>query len=307
MRAVVFEEYGGPDVLQLAEVELPELAPDQVLVDVAAAGVQPFDTYFRSGQVASWLPASFPQQLGNEVAGTVRAVGVEVTAFTAGAEVLGWVGFRGYAEQVVVKAKQLVAKPDGMPWQVAGALSGSGQTAATALEDLAVGPGDTLLVHAAAGGVGSFAVQLAKASGATVIGTASERNHDYLRSLGATPVGYGAGLADRVRAVAPDGVTAALDAAGTEEALQVSAALVNDPQRAGSIAAGARAKELGLRELGTRRSADRLGELVRLYQRGALRVTVDGNYALSDAADAHRALETGHVRGKIALLVAPGG
>ncbi|MQA02677.1 MAG: zinc-binding dehydrogenase [Streptosporangiales bacterium] len=301
--AVVFDEYGDPDVLHLADVELPEVAPDQVLVDVAAAGVQPFDTYFRSGRTASWLPATFPQQLGNEVAGTVREVGADVTAFAAGGEVLGWVSFRGYAEQVVVKAKQLVAKPVEMPFEVAGVLTASGQTAATALEDLAVTAGDTFLVHAAAGGVGSFAVQLARAAGATVIGTASPRNHDYLRSLGALPVGYGDGLAERVRELAPDGVDAALDAAGTDEALRVSAALVADKNRAGSIAAGAQAKELGLQELGTRRSAERLARLVRHYQDGALRVTVDRVLTLAEAAKAHRELETGHVRGKIVLRV----
>lgn len=302
MRAVVFGEYGGPDVLEIADVEPPDVGPEQVRVRVEAAGAQPFDAIFRSGAAAQWLGAAFPQQLGNEIAGVVTEVGRDATGFAVGDEVLGWVAFRGYAEEAVVGVKQLVRKPAGMPWAEAGALSASAQTASTALEDLAIGPGDTLLVHAAAGGVGSFAVQLAREHGATVIGTASERNHEYLRSLGAVPVAYGDGLPDRVRAAATDGVDAALDAAGTEEALRVSTALVADPQRVGTLVAPQLAKQLGARALGTRRSTARLTELTELYERGRLRVLLYRTYDLADAAAAHRELETGHVRGKIVLL-----
>src|SRR5262249_32748878 len=150
-----------------------------------------------------------------------------------GDEVLGWVASSAYADHVLAGADDFVAKPEAMSWAEAGVLSASGQTAATVLADLGVGPGETLLVHAAAGGVGSYAVQLARARGATVIGTASPANHGYLRSLGAIPVAYGDGLVERVRAAVPQGVDAALVAASTMDALRASLELVADKQRIG--------------------------------------------------------------------------
>jgi len=208
----------------------------------------------------------------------------------------------GYADTVVVPSDQAGRKPATMPWEEAGVLSASGQTAWTALDELAVGPGDTLLIHAAAGGVGSFAVQVARARGATVIGTASERNHDYLRSLGATPVTYGPGLADRVRAVAVDGVDAALDAVGGE-ALDVSLDLIGSTDRIVTIADWANSARLGIRRVGTDRSLDKLAGLASLYQDGCLKVEVSKVFPLGKASDAHREVETGHVRGKVALMV----
>lgn len=301
-RAVVFARYGDPDVLQVIDVAPPEPGPGQVRVRVRAAGVQPFDALFRSGGAHQWLPARFPQQLGNEFAGVVDAVGPGVTAWRAGQEVLGWAAPSCYAEQVVAGAGDLVAKPAAMPWPEAGVLSASGQTAATALAGLRVGAGDTVLIHAAAGGVGSFAVQLAAARGATVIGTASPGNHDYLRTLGAVPVAYGDGLTDRVRAAAPDGVDVALDASGTEPALHASLALVDDRDRIGTVAFQPAADRLGVRRLSTERSATRLAELTELSAAGRLRVTIQQAYPLAEAAAAHRAIETGHVRGKLVLL-----
>ncbi|UUZ87213.1 zinc-binding dehydrogenase [Paenibacillus sp. P26] len=153
-----------------------------------------------------------------------------------------------------------------------------------------------------AGGVGTFAVQLAKASGATVIGTASERNHDYLRSLGAIPVAYGEGLADRVRALSPNGVDAVLDAAGGD-ALRVSLELAPNPQRIGTIVAFELAEQLGVRTIRSQRSASRLAELTRLYEQGKLRIQIARTFSLEQAADAHREVETGHVRGKVVLRV----
>ncbi|MQA79420.1 MAG: zinc-binding dehydrogenase [Streptosporangiales bacterium] len=301
-RIVTFSAYGGPEVLETSEVEPPDAGAGRVRVHVRAAGVSPFDVTFRRGGAASWKPAVFPQTLGNEIAGMVDLVGDDVTAWTVGDEVLGWVPFTGYADHAVVRADHLVAKPAGMPWDEAGVLTASGQTAATALADLAVTEGETLLVHAAAGGVGSYAVQLGVAYGATVVGTASERNHDYLRELGVIPVTYGDGLADRVRAAAPEGVDAALDAAGTEEALRVSVELVADRDRVGTLVDPEAAKRLGVRALDTRRSTAKLAGLVELYEQGRLRVAVSRTYRLDQAAEAHRALETGHVRGKVVLL-----
>src|SRR5688572_21867283 len=210
---VVFNEYGGPEVLQLVEVPDPVPGAGDVRIRVKAAGVQPFDCATRRGDYAAYNPLKFPVRLGNEVAGVVDEVGPGVTDLAAGDEVIAFLDMLGYADTVVVPAAQVGRKPAKMSWPEAGGLSASGQTAYTALDELHVGPADTLLVHAAAGGVGSLAVQLAVVRGARVIGTASERNHDYLRGLGAIPVTYGPGLADRVRAAAePGGVTAVLDA-----------------------------------------------------------------------------------------------
>ncbi len=302
-KVVVFTTYGDPDVLHTIDADPPPPGPGQVRVQVKAAGVQPFDCLFRGGGARQWVPARFPQRLGNEFAGIVDALGAGVTAFSSGDEVLGWAMLASYAAHVVVGVEDIVAKPAGMPWTEAGVVSASGQTAATALTQLAVGTDDTVLIHAAAGGVGTFAVQIARARGAIVIGTASERNHAYLRSLGAIPVAYGDGLTERVRAVAPEGVDTALDASGTVEALRASIELVGDKNRIGTTAFQPAADELGIRRLSTTRSAAQLSALTDLYTAGKLRVVIQRAYPLVDAAEAHRAMETGHVRGKIVLTV----
>jgi enoyl reductase len=299
-RAVVFNEYGGPEVLELVEVPEPEPGPGQVRVRVRAAGVQPADVKQRAGAWKAWAPVTFPARLGHEAAGIVDAVGTDVTAFAPGDEVLGPAD-GAYADHALADASLLVRKPEAMPWNEAGALSASGVTAATVLEDLKVAPGETLLVHAAAGGVGLVAVQLATAQGVRVIGTAREANHEFLRSLGVIPVTYGDGLADRVRALAPEGVDAALDAVGGE-ALDVSVELVPDLSRIGTIADQAGARRLGVRSLGTRRSGERLAKLVDACSRGELKVFIWKEFPLEDAAAAHRESEGRHLRGKVVLI-----
>lgn len=301
-RAVVFDRYGPPEVLHVVDSTPPEPGAGQVRVRVRAAGVQPFDALFRRGEAHQWVRATFPQRLGNEHAGVVDAVGDGVTGWRTGAEVLGWAMLSSYAEHVVVGVHDIAAKPPGMAWEQAGVLSASGQTAATALTALGVGEGDTVLVHAAAGGVGSFAVQLAAVRGATVIGTASPRNHDYLRTLGAIPVAYGDGLAERVRAAAPAGVDAALDASGTVAALHASVELVGDRDRIGTVAFQPAADQLGVRRLSTDRSVTQLSGLTELWAAGKLQVVIQRAYPLGEVAQAHRAIETGHVRGKLVLL-----
>jgi enoyl reductase len=265
--------------------------------------VQPFDALFRSGTAHQWVPARFPQRLGNEFAGVVDALGDGVTGWRTGAEILGWAMLSSYAEHVVVGVDDIVGKPATMSWRDAGVLSASGQTAATALAALGVGQGDTVLIHAAAGGVGTFAVQIAAARGATVVGTASPRNHDYLHALGAIPVAYGDGLAERVRSAAPTGVDVALDASGTVAALHTSLELVGDPARIGTVAFQPAADQLGVRRLSTDRSVAQLAALTALHTAGRLRVSIHHAYPLAEAAEAHRTVETGHVRGKVVLLV----
>jgi enoyl reductase len=299
---IVFDEYGTPDVLHPVTVPDPVAGPGEVRIRVRAAGIQPFDCATRRGDFARYTPLRFPARLGNEAAGVVDQAGAGVTRLAAGDEVIAFMDVQGYADTVVVPASQAADKPAAMPWPEAGVLSASGQTADTALDELAVGPGDTLLIHAAAGGVGSFAVQIARARGATVIGTASERNHGYLRSLGATPVSYGPGLEDRVRAAAPGGVDAVLDAIGGE-ALDVSVKLVADVSRIVTIADWAAPARLGIRRIGTDRSAARLAGLTRMYAAAELVIPVWKTFPLGQAPDAHREVETGHVRGKVALTV----
>lgn len=303
MRAIAFSEYGAPDVLHTVELPTPAPGTGQVRVRIRAAGVQPFDTALRQG-LSFGFPVTFPQVLGNEFAGVVDAVGEGVTEFVPGDDVLGWQLLSCYAEYTVAPVEQVVAKPEGMPWEVAGVLSASGQTAHTALEELKVGRGETLIVHAAAGGVGTFAVQIARELGATVIGTASPGNHEHLRALGVTPVTYGEGLAERVREVAPQGVDAALDAAG-EEALRASLALVGNRDRIGTLVSFDLVDETGVRAIRSQRSRERLAELVALYERGALQVPIAGAFDLAAAGEAHRLSETGHLRGKVVITVRP--
>ncbi|GHA77817.1 NADP-dependent oxidoreductase [Streptomyces termitum] len=302
MLAAAIRAFGAPEAIEVTELDTPRPAPGEVRVRVRAAGVQAYDCAVRAGWNPPGMTLAFPQVLGNDFAGVVDELGEGVTGFAPGDEVLGWAVLSCYAEYLVVSADQVVAKPANMPWEEAGAFSASAQTAHTALRALEVGPGDTLLVHAAAGGVGTIAVQLAKEWGATVIGTAGERNHDYLRSLGAIPVTYGDGLADRVRALAPDGVTAALDGIGGP-ALDVSVELVKDRGRIGTLVDFARVEELGVRAIFSQRSAERLRELTGLYAQGRIRVEVSRVFPLAAAPEAHHEVETGHVRGKIVLAI----
>lgn len=308
MKAAVVTEFGGPEVLHIAEIPTPHAGPGQVRVKVRAAGVMPFDTGLRSGQFPPAMTPGFPDKPavpGNEFAGVVDEIGEGVTGLTPGAEVLGFSTTGAYAEFIVVPADQVARKPPGMPWEIAAALSGNGQGAHMALGQLGVGPGDTVLINAAAGGLGTIAVQLAKAWGAaTVIGTASERNHEYLRSLGAVPVTYGPGLVDRVRALAPDGVDAALDAAG-REALHASVELTKDRDRVLTMIDDEAARELGLREWSGTRSGERLAELADLWTDGTIALHIRRTYDLAEAADAHRDVETGHGRGKVVIIVDP--
>lgn len=302
MRAAAFSEYGGPDVLRLMELDTPRAGAGQVRVRVKAAGVQPYDCAVRAGWTPPGVAPGLPKVPGNEFAGVVDQVGDGVSRIAVGTEVLGFGQLNAYAEYLVVPADQVTAKPAGMPWEVAGGFSAGAQTAHIALQELRVGQGDTVLIHGAAGGVGTVAVQLAVEWGATVIGTAREANHDYLRSLGAIPVGYGDGLLERVRAAAPDGVDAALDGAGGD-ALTVSLALIADRDRILTLVEHGRAQELGIRVTPNLRSAARLAELAGLHAEGKLRIHVRRTFPLARAADAHRDVETGHGRGKVVITV----
>lgn len=312
-RVVLAVEYGGPEVLRLVEEPTPIPGPAQVLIDVRAAGVNPADVK-RYGGVFGRDPAQLPLRLGYEAAGVVTAVGTDAQGpagpIRVGAEVIAFPVDGGSAEQLLVAASALVPKPANLGWEQAAGLMLSGATAVHALVAIGLRAGDTVVVHGASGGVGTMAVQLAVARGARVIGTASPARHDFLRELGAVPVAYGDGLAERIRALAPEGVRAAVDAVGTDEAVDVSLELVTDRSRIATIAAFGRAAGAGIKLLGGGSGADpgtevrdaaRL-ELVELVEQGALRVFVERSYPLADVVEAHRQISTGHTRGKIVLV-----
>jgi NADPH:quinone reductase-like Zn-dependent oxidoreductase len=302
-RAIRFREHGGTDVLELAEIPDVEPGPGQVRLAVRAAGVNPFDWKVLHGRVPGF-PKAFPAGLGNDVAGVVDALGEGVTSFAVGDPVLGQSATPSYATSALAAADRLIAKPGTLPWEVAAGLGGAGGVAWKVLERLGVAEGDTLLVHAAAGGVGTFAVQLGVARGARVIGTASEANHDLLRSWGAVPVRYGDGLARRVREIAPGGIDAALDASGRGDELPVSVELAGGPERVLTIARFDDVPEgvtiHGGGSMGDLQPA--LREIVALIGEGRLQVPIGGTYPLEDAAAALDASEQGHLAGKIILL-----
>jgi NADPH:quinone reductase-like Zn-dependent oxidoreductase len=301
-RAILFHEHGATDVLELAEIPDPEPGPGQVRLTVRAAAVNPFDWKVLHGFV-SGFPKAFPAGLGNDVAGVVDALGEGVTSFAVGDPVLGQSATPSYATSALAAADRLIAKPDTLPWEVAAGLGGAGGVAWKVLERLGVAEGDTLLVHAAAGGVGTFAVQLGVARGARVIGTASEANHDLLRTWGAVPVRYGDGLARRVREIAPGGIDAALDASGRGDELPVSVELAGGPERVLTIARFDDVPEgvtiHGGGSMGDLQPA--LREIVALIGEGRLQVPVARTYPLEEAAAALDASEHGHLAGKIAL------
>jgi enoyl reductase len=302
MRAAVFDRYGPPDVLHIAELPDPEPGPGQVRVRVRAAGVQPFDVGVRRGRMTR-LPVHFPQTLGQEYSGVVDRVGAGVSDRRVGDEVLGSTMLNGNASMLCVPEVNLVVKPAGLDFPTAAGLVAAAQTATGALADLRVGPGDVLLVHAAAGSVGTVAVQLARLAGATVIGTASPGNHDYLRQLGAIPVAYGPGLVAAVRAASEQAPTVALDAAGGV-AIAQSAELGIAPDRIGTIVDDKAAAEYGARVVRAPRDPARLAEVVALAARGVVTMPIRA-YALAEVAEAHAAVESGHGRGKVVLIVGP--
>ncbi len=309
MRAAFYTEYGSPQVLQVGDLPDPVTGPDDVVVRVAAAGVNPVDWKIRAGYLDGAFPSHFPLVPGWDVAGTVEAVGPAVTSYTVGDRVLGYarkdhVQHGTAAELVRVAPRHLAPLPDGVDLVVAGAVPLAGLTAQQAVEAVGVTQGDVVLVHAAAGGVGAFAVQLARLRGARVLGTASEGNHDFLRSLGAEPVTYGNGLTERVRdLLGGAAVTAALDFVGGDEAVGTSFALVQDPARVATVTDGAPVLERGGHYVFVQPRSDQLGDLARLVADGSLLVEVAATFPLSDIAAAHEQSETGHGRGKVVVTV----
>ncbi|GAA4624485.1 NADP-dependent oxidoreductase [Actinoallomurus vinaceus] len=304
-KAVRFEEYGGIDVLQVVDVDQPLPGPGEVLVRVKAAAINPGEAMIRKGALHERWPATFPSGQGSDLAGVVEEAGEGVTGFAAGDEVIGFTDDRAsHAEFVLVEAENLIHRPAGVPWDQAGALFVAGTTAYAAVRAVAAGPGDTVVISGAAGGVGTLAVQLARNAGARVIGLASEANHAWLADNGAIPVAYGDGVADRIRAAAaPDGkVDAFIDTFGSgyvDLAIDLGVA----PERIDTIIDWAAAEKHGAKIEGNAAaaSADVLAELAALIDKGQLEIPVARAYPLDQVQDAYRELEQRHTRGKIVL------
>ena len=303
-QAVRFDEYGDVGVLEVVDVEDPAPGPGQLLVRVKAAGINPGESKIRQGLLHERWPATFPSGQGSDLAGVVEAVGDGVDGFQPGDEVIGFTDDRAsQAELVVIDAENAARRPAGVPWEVAGALFVVGATAWAAVRAVNLSDGDTVVVSGAAGGVGSLAVQLARRGGATVIGLASEHNHEWLRGHGVVPVSYGDGVADRIREVAPDGVDAFIDTIGggyVELALELGVAA----DRIDTIADFSAPAKYGVKAEGNAAgaSAETLTQLAALIEEGALEVPIAATYPLDQVREAYTELEHNHTRGKIVLV-----
>jgi NADPH:quinone reductase-like Zn-dependent oxidoreductase len=307
MKAAVYNSFGGPEVLEMVEVPEPKMFTDQVRIRVKATALNPADLGFQAGAVDALVDSFFPVIPGWDVAGIVEEAGSGTTDFTPGDEVIGFVRgaiqhYGTYAEQIVAEPRQLARKPANYSWGQAAGLPLAGLTAYQAVvHALDIREGETVLVHGAAGGVGHLAVQIAAARGAWVIATASESNHDYLRSMGVQAVAYGDGLADRVRALAPDGVNAVLDTAG-RGALAITRHIGTADVRVASVANSN--EHPGTVQVFAHLDYADLEALVGQAEAGKLSVRVARSFPLDQAADAQRLLAEGHSGGKIVLAVA---
>ena len=275
---VQYSRYGGPDVLDVVDVTKPSPAAGEVVVQVMSAGLNPIDSSIREGHFAERSPAHFPEAVGSDFAGFISDVGAGATDWAVNDAVIGHVVRGAQATFVTVPADNIMVKPERLSWEVAGSLFVSAATAWKAIEDAKPGPGMTVLVHAAAGGVGALAAQLARATGATVIGTALPENFDYLRQWGVIPVEHGPGFEQRLAAVAPDGIDMEL-----QHNLDDTIGIVNSTDMTA-----------------LRRVADSIAAR-------QLRLPIAAIYPLSLVQDAYLELETGHAHGKILLSMLPVG
>jgi NADPH:quinone reductase len=314
-RIVVATAFGGPEVLRVKQADVAPPGRGEVSVTVRAAGVNPVDMKSYAGQEKGHDESKLPLRLGVEASGVVTAAGAETRGpagpVAVGDEVIAYRILGAYADTVTMPADAIVPKPPRLSWATASAMMLTGTTAIHLLTATGVTDGDCVLIHGAAGGVGSIAAQIAVRDGARVIGTASEDQFDRLRSYGVIPVTYGEGLLERVRSAAPDGVGAAIDTVGTDEAIDVSLALVPDRRRIATIAAFDRAKGTGIKELGGSPGSDQGGieirnsarlRLTSLVTDGSVEIVMGPSFPLADVAEAHRQLTAGKTRGRVVLV-----
>jgi NADPH:quinone reductase-like Zn-dependent oxidoreductase len=302
---VVAEHAGGPEVLEFREEPDRAPGPGEVTIDVRAIGVNPVDVKQRKADG----PVEFPFRPGHEVAGVVTAVGAGV-GFATGDEVVAFRIFGGYTTRLVAPAADVFLKPANLSFDEASGLLLVGVTAVHALTRVDAHRGDTVLVHGASGSVGQALIQVAVADGIRVIGTTSDRNADLVRSLGAEPIPYGGGIVERVRSLAPDGIDAAIDLVGTNEAIDTSLELVADHRRVTTIVGGAYPTERGIQKIGRGVGADPGTELrdaarqglIDAAARGEVVTRVVARYPLSEAAAAQEFVAAGHAAGKVVLI-----
>lgn len=305
-RAVRLDEYGDLDVLYVTDVSMPEPATGEVVVEVRAAGINPGEAGIRSGAVHNFFPATFPSGQGSDLAGVVTTVGPGVDGFAVGDEVMGWSWSRSsHATHTAVPVERLIHKPRQLSWEVAGSLYMIGSTARAAVAAVDPRPGETVVVSAAAGGVGGFVVQLLARRGVRVLGIASSANADWLAAHGAVPVNYdGDGLAGQLRAAAgPGGIDAFIDLFGPQY-LDLAVELGVIPDRIETTIPTGQAMELGAKTDGSMKAStpEILAELADLVAAGDIEVPVAATYPLERVADAFAELERRHTRGKIVLI-----
>jgi NADPH:quinone reductase-like Zn-dependent oxidoreductase len=301
--AIRFDRYGPPDVLEVVDVERPVPGPGQVLVRVKAAGINLGEAKIREGLFHERWPTTFPSGQGSDLAGIVEELGEGVEHVAVGDEVISFTGNRAsHAALALVEQDDLVPRPANVPWEQAGALFIAGTAAYAADRAVALGEGDTVVISAAAGGVGTIAVQLARLKAARVIGLASEPNHRWLADHGAIPVSYGEGVAERIRQVAAGPIDAFIDGYGhgyVELALELGVR----PERINTIVDFPAVEKHGVKFEGNAAAAnaDVLAEIARLIDEGQLEIPIANAYPLSDVQAAYRELESGHLLGKIVL------
>jgi NADPH:quinone reductase-like Zn-dependent oxidoreductase len=304
LKAVRFDHFGGPEVLEIREVERPTPASGEVLVGVRAAAINPGEIGIREGLLENRWPTTLPCGEGSDLAGVVQELGGEVSGFAVGDAVCGWTDRReSHAEFVAVPADQLTATPDGVSWEVAGSLYVAPLAAYASVKAVALAPGDVVAVSGAAGGVGSIAVQLARQAGARVLGLASEHNHAWLRERGVVPVTYGEGQAERLRAASDGHLDAFIDLFGGGY-VDLAIELGVPPARINTIADRDAAARLGTRSEGTGSvaSVEVLREIAGLVADGTLEVPIARTYPLAAVRDAYRELAERKTHGKIVLL-----
>jgi NADPH:quinone reductase-like Zn-dependent oxidoreductase len=297
MKAAQFSRFGGPEVLEIVDLPDPHAGPGQVRIAVRAAGLNASDWKKRQGLMDQELP----QTLGYEAAGVVDELGDDVTDVAIGDRVFG-LSADGAAQAELAVLSFYAPIPPSLDFAQAAALPAAVETAWRALDQLGAGSGTTLLINGASGSVGSAATQLAVAREARVVGTAGPANQDYLRSLGAEPVTYGEGMAERVRALAPDGVDLALDVAGSG-VLPDLIELAGGAEHVLTVADFQGAQQYGVRfsRGDDGRALHALTEIGPLIESGRFSLPVARTFPLADIAEAQRASEQGHVRGKIVL------
>ncbi len=300
----VFTEYGGPETQEMRDLPTPDPGPSEIRIAVRAAGVNPVDWKIRAGYLKDVMPLDMPAGLGREAAGIVEAVGQDVDGFAVGDAVFGNVapGFGGYAEQTILTAAVSAKKPTGVSFEDAATIPVAGATAYDAITQLALKPGQTLLINGIGGGVGVAAAQLARNGDVAVVGTASEGKRELVESLGAILVPYGDGVVARVREIMPDGVDAVLDLAGGQ-ALRDVAELVNDTGTIVAAGDTGTAEEFGGAGVARTQTSATLSAVAELVATDKLDPHVVETYPLAEAGAALQAVETGHAQGKVVVTV----